>query len=180
MSVYTKLLSQLTFSDLQELLDASAVENLRLEFKREVPDKDNTLKKISSFANAFGGFIVVGASADNNGRIQELVGVDKQPSYKQTVVSWCFDSVYPPITVDVSDAIPVPSMNARFCYVISVPESDSAPHFLNGRKGIWIRTNEFSARFDAQLANEDELQNLLARRRVPAEGGIFSFSVTRN
>ena len=57
----------------------------------------------------------------------------------ERLLSWCFDSVYPPITVDVSDAIPVPSMNARFCYVISVPESDSAPHFLNGRKTVWFR-----------------------------------------
>ena len=67
MSVYTKPLSQLMFSDLQELLDASAVENLRLEFKREVPDKDNTLKKSHRSQILLVASYLVGASADNNG-----------------------------------------------------------------------------------------------------------------
>jgi hypothetical protein len=47
-----------------------------------------------------------------------------------------------------------------------VPESDVAPHFLNGRRGIWIRTDEFSARFEARLANENELIHLLDRRKL--------------
>ena len=42
-------------ADLQELLIDSAVENARLEFKLQVPTKDETLKKLSSFANTFGG-----------------------------------------------------------------------------------------------------------------------------
>jgi predicted HTH transcriptional regulator len=64
MPFYTTALSQLTMTDLQELLSEQAVENLRLEFKLKIPDKSDTLKKLSSFANTFGGFMVVGAGAD--------------------------------------------------------------------------------------------------------------------
>ena len=63
MSIFTKPLSQLETADLQELLTDKAVENARLEFKLQIPNKDDTLKKLSSFANTVGGFMVVGAKS---------------------------------------------------------------------------------------------------------------------
>jgi hypothetical protein len=50
--------------------------------------------------------------------------------------------------------------------VIYTRESDLAPHFLNDRKGVYVRTNEFSRRFEARLANETELRHLLDRRKI--------------
>ena len=167
MSIFTKPLSELRSADLQELISDGAVENIRLEFKSEVPNKDETLKKLSSFANTFGGFMVVGAKANSaDGRIQDLNGVDEEPGYKQKLVQWSFEAVVPPLSIEVSDPIPAPSGNGRVCYVVYTPESDTAPHFLNGRKGIWVRTDEFSARFEARLADERELQQLLDRRNL--------------
>jgi len=170
MSIYATPISQLKTSDLAELLQEQAVENTRLEFKRDVPDKDETLKKLSSFANTFGGLVVVGAAAQSkDGRIEDLPGADEQSGYKQKIVDWCFQGCSPPITVDVSPPIPTPNGNGKVCYVISVEESEVAPHFLNGRNGVWIRTNEFSERFHAELANEDELRQLLHRRELVLE-----------
>lgn len=65
MSIFSKPLSQLDAVDLQELLTDRAVENARLEFKVQVPTKDDTLKKLSSFANTFGGYMVIGARANS-------------------------------------------------------------------------------------------------------------------
>ncbi len=170
MSIFTKQLSQLDAVDLQELLDDGAVENVRLEFKLEVPTKDETLKKLSSFANTFGGYMVVGAKASStDGRIEELPGVDEKAGYKQTVVQWCFAGANPPVTVEVSDPIPVPAGGGKFCYVVYAAESDVAPHFLNGRKGVYVRTDEFSSRFEARLADESELRHLLDRRSLIQE-----------
>jgi hypothetical protein len=170
MSIFAKPVSQLATSDVQELLEEQAVENARLEFKSKVPDKEETLKKLSSFANSFGGFMVIGARADSaDGRIESLPGVDEQPGYKQKVVQWCFDAVSPPLLVEVSDAIPSPAGGGKFCYVIHTAESEVAPHFLNGRKGVWVRTDEFSQRFEPQLATENELRLLLNRRQAIQE-----------
>jgi len=169
-SIFGKPLSQLTTADLQELLQDKATENARLEFKREVPGRDETLKKLSSFANTFGGIVVVGAAANSaDGRIEDLPGVDETPGYKQKVVDWCFGGASPPLTVAVSDPIPVPTGGGKVCYVIDVPESDVAPHFLNGRRGVWVRTDEFSGRFEAGLANDNELRHLLDRRKLIVE-----------
>jgi hypothetical protein len=154
----------------QELLTENAVENLRLESKREIPTKDDTLKKLSSFANTIGGLVVIGADAGSaDGRIVGLPGVDLKSGYKQTIVQWSFAGVSPPVEVEVSDAIAVPGAGGRVCYVLGVRESELAPHFLNGRKGIYVRTNEFSTRYDAQLANENELRHLAQRRQIVRE-----------
>ena len=170
MSIFSKPLSQISPTDLAELLAMQAVENVRLEFKREIPTRDETLKKLSSFANTFGGFIVIGAEADSkDGRLVALPGVDPQSSFKQTIVQWCTEGVSPIVEVDVSDAIPTTSCPGKVCYVVYSPESDLTPHFLNGRKGVWVRTNEFSARFEARLGDEDELEHLAERRRKVRE-----------
>jgi hypothetical protein len=118
------------------------------------------------FANTYGGFLIVGAKANSSdGRLRELPGVARENSYKQKIVSWCTDGASPPLTVEVSDAIPRATNREAVCYVIYVPESDSAPHFLNGRKGAWVRVDEFSKRVEDKLAEEDEIRQLLDRRR---------------
>ncbi len=167
MSIFGKAVSQLDSNDLYELLQSAAVENVRLEFKRDAPGKIEMLKKLSSFANTFGGFIVVGAEAKSqDGRIIGLPGVEPQSSYKQTVVQWCFEGASPPLNVEVSEPIAIPSGGGRVCYVISIRESELAPHFLNGRKGVYVRTDEFSGYFEPELANENELRRLLNRREL--------------
>lgn len=170
MSIFTTPLSQLRTPDLQELLTEGVVENIRLEFKLEVPNKDETLKKLSSFANTFGGFMVVGAKANSaDGRIEDLPGVDVQAGYRQKIVQWCFDGASPPLTVAVSDPIATPAANGKVCYVVYIAESDVAPHFLNGRKGVWVRTDEFSSHYEARLADETELRHLFDRRKLVVE-----------
>lgn len=170
MSIFSKPISQLGTADLDQLLSDRAVENVRLEFKLEFPSKDEMLKKLSSFANAFGGFMVIGAKANSaSGRIENMPGVDAQPGFKQKIVQWCFDGASPPLIVEVSEPIPTPAPDGKVCYVIYTPESDVAPHFLNGRKGIWVRNDEFSARFDARLATENELRHLFDRRKLILE-----------
>ena len=107
---------------------------------------------------------MVGARGGDDGRLQELCGVDPKSNYKQTIMQWCFEGAAPPLTAEVSD--PIIISQDKVAYVIFVPESDVAPHFLNGRKGIWVRTDEFSAKFEPRLATENELRQLFARRKM--------------
>ena len=50
MAIYTQSVTDISSADLQELLAEKAIENVQLEFKLEIPDKDATLKKLSSSA----------------------------------------------------------------------------------------------------------------------------------
>jgi hypothetical protein len=175
-SFYTTPISKLTEADLMGLVTDNAVENLRLEFKSEIPKEDQTLKKLSSFANTFGGIVVVGAE-EKGGKITKLSGVPLEPGYKQTLANWCFIKFNPPLAAEFSE--PIKLSNGQYCYVISVPESDIAPHFINGRKGVWIRTDEFTNRFRAELANENELRALFDRRRAVRERREFNINRAR-
>jgi hypothetical protein len=179
LSLYSTPISKIAFTDLQELLSDQSVENVRLEFKRDVPGKDESLKKLSSFANTYGGYAVIGAEAGNDGRITNLCGVAMQPGYKQTIIQWCTAGMNPPLSPEVSDPIPLDPNNARVCYVIYVPESEFAPHFLNGRRGLYVRTDEFSSRFEARLANEMELRYLLDRRQLVLDRRAALFQRSR-
>ena len=162
----SKPITRITVEDLTALVDEGAVENLRLEFKTEIPAKQETLKKFTSFANTYGGYLIIGAYADgSDGRLIDLPGVDLQPNYKQRVVQWCFDAVDPPLTVEVSDPISIPGGSDRVCYVAYVPESNISPHFIHGRKGIYIRTDEYSQRYEPRLATQSELVALFDRRK---------------
>ena len=169
MSIYTKKITDINTDDLDLLLSENSVENLRLEFKREDPSKNELLKKLSSFANTHGGWLVVGAEASSSdGKLNALNGIDEIPGYKQKVIQWCFDGITPTINVEVSDPIPTSNDLNKYCYVIYVEEGDLAPYFLNGRKGIYIRTDEFSQLYEPKLATLEEIL-LLNKRREPIQ-----------
>ena len=176
----SKPLAQLNAEDLGELLKERAVENFRLEFKSEMPGKEETLKKLSSFANTYGGYLIVGAKADSSdGRLIDLPGVAIEAGYKQRIVQWCFQSINPPMVVEVSDPIPIKKDSGKVCYVLYVQESDLAPHFINGRKGIYVRTDEFSQRFEPKLAVAVELKELFDRRKTVVEKRTFLINRAR-
>ena len=170
MSIYEKQAHQITTADLQELLDGEAVENVRLEFKSQPPGPEMLLKTLSSFANTFGGYLVVGGEApSDDGRLQGLPGVDPILNYRQSVVQRCAAGITPLIQPFVSDAIPAPGNPEKVCYVVYVPESDATPHFVNNRKGAFVRTDEHRKKFEPQLATADELLHLFDRRRLATD-----------
>ena len=167
MSIYDKSIAHITTQDLQALVDENAVENVRLEFKRDDPTRDEWLEKLSSFANTYGGYLVIGVAADSHsGRVTGLPGVAPISGFKQRIVQWCWNGVSPPIDPFVSDPIATPADASKVCYVVQLDESLAGPHFINSRKGTYIRTDEFSQRFEPQLATQAEIQHLLNRRSL--------------
>jgi hypothetical protein len=165
MSIYSKQINSLEYSDILVLLEDGAKENIRLEFKREYPSKDEILKKVSSLANTWGGYIVIGVEQDKDGKISALTGVDPKPGFHQQVIEWCYGGIYPPISPIITAPIKKDDESHKVFYVIYVGESYDAPHFLNGRKGCYIRTDEYSQLFEPQFAMYDEILHLSNRRQ---------------
>lgn len=163
MSFYSTPVKNLTLDHLNDLIAMRAQETLQLEFKREQVDRDEHLKKVSSFANTLGGRIVYGIEQDGESRAARLTGVDRSDQFESQLTSWCAHYLKDPLIPTVSLAIPVPG-SAKVAYVVDVPESELAPHFIGGRKGCYIRTNEGSHRFEPKLADQAELRALLNRR----------------
>lgn len=169
MSIYNKPVSQLEPDDLQALLDDRPVENVRLEFKREMPGKQQVLKKCCAFANTYGGRMVIGAEEDGAGRLGALPGVEEERGFGQRMVDLCQAHIYPPVVPIVSGPIAAPGSEGAVCYVVHIEESEAAPHFINGRKGCYVRTGEFGNRFNAELATYEDIAHLADRRRIAVE-----------
>lgn len=168
MTIFDKPLSEIVFADIKGLLEEKARENIRLEFKREFPSKEELLKKITGFANTYGGFIVIGIEEDGKGTISALKGVPEVPGIRQKVIQYCFGGCSPPVNIEISNSIK-DEKTENVYYVIYVPASSRTPHFINGRKGCYIRTDEFSQRFETHLANLNEIAYMQNQREASIE-----------
>ena len=71
-------------------------EDSTMEFKREMPHRDNMADEIAAFANAQGGMILIGV--DDN---REIVGIELQKldNVEKTVVEICNDSIEPTVLI---------------------------------------------------------------------------------
>ena len=67
-----------------------------IEFKREMPRRNNMADEISAFANAQGGMILIGI--DDN---REILGIELQKldDIEKTVVEICNDSIEPTVPI---------------------------------------------------------------------------------
>jgi len=173
--VFGKPISDLKFEDIQELQKNDVRESVVLEYKSlfetHRQGTDETLKGVSALANTFGGHILYGIKdrgGQHSGQVESIPGLDPIPNFKQTLLEWAVRWLYPPVTdIQVSDPIPVAG-GAKVCYVVHVPASMSAPHFVETRKGCYIRVrvDEHSMTFEPKLATLDEILRLTDRRKA--------------
>lgn len=164
MSIFQKPLQSITWSDLEELLTEKARENIRLDFKSQTLGTDKMLKMVSSFANTYGGHLVIGAT-ESNGVIDGLPGTTEEPNFDQQLTQICAGLLSPPLQPLVSPPIRSPLDLQKVCYVVRVEMSDLAPHFIERRKGFYVRTNDHSSQFEPKLGSYEELQHLQHRRQ---------------
>jgi len=170
---FGKLLSDIAFSDIEQLQKNDVRESVVLEYKSQFKSgdagRDDVLKEISAFANTFGGYLIFGIEdkgGQERGQIKSIPGVDPVPNLKQTLVQWAVEWVYPPLVdIEVSDPTPVGKQN-KVCYVVHVPASMSAPHFVLEREGCYVRVGEHSMTFEPKLATLDEVLRLTDRRKA--------------
>lgn len=164
MSVLGKPVTSLTADDLRSFKLEGPTEGVRLEFKREALTREKLLKEVSAFANTFGGDVIIGASESGDGKLDEIPGCALPSGYRQTVIQWCQTGLHPPMTPMLSDELSAPDAPELRCLVIRVPESTGAPHFIHGRKGCYVRTDEHSKFFQPDLATSPEIAHLMDRR----------------
>jgi len=180
MSIFSKQVENIVFEDINELWGEKVQENIRLEYKREIPSKDGLVKKLSSMSNTHGGYMIIGMEEDGQGNPKSICGVQEKKGFKQQVVQWCFTEVYPPITPFVSNPIPNQLVTNTVIYVIYVDMSLDSPHFLTKRRGCYIlRTDEFSQRFEPKLTTHEEIGFLSDRRKAGEDKRTFLIQRSR-
>jgi hypothetical protein len=128
----------ITEKDLNELIYAGVPEGLIIEYKRDNygksdADKKEALKDISSFANSFGGHLIIGIN-ERNGipiEIRALKDIDSDAEI-QRLENLTRDGIEPRITGIKIRAIAIDS--GGFVIIIRITKSWNPPHRVSARK----------------------------------------------
>ncbi len=149
-------LSKLRFTDICKIEDAGIEEGYKVEFKSQWDDsfkKKHLCQTITSFANAEGGWLMVGIEDDTG----KYVGIDKQRSdFSQTISMKLASSV-----------TPMPKFDCRFIHetnnrkrgvlVIQVYEGVNPPYVCDGT--VYTRSGSSKVPIKSDRSSIDELLN---------------------
>jgi hypothetical protein len=159
---FSKPISDLTFEDVEEFCRRFQ-ENIRVEYKSTFDDrvKNKLPKTLSSFANSYGGVLIVGISASAGVPREPFEGIEfpeREPGL--TVQNICRDNIFPEIPLFTRF---VPSRVAGKAFlVLQVNESAKSPHAIENSTQVYVRTE--GATEKTQLADIDRIERMLLRR----------------
>ncbi len=126
-------LNDLTFNDILRFAATSRPEterpqeNVRLDFKREVPN--DLGDDVTAFANTYGGLILIGIEADKNKQNIPVAisGIKGNPDIKSSIVNKILSTVYPRPSFSIG-VIKCDDKQDHVVVVIRVEESRITPH----------------------------------------------------
>lgn len=139
-------------------------EGLRVEYKSNFGTsvKNKLPKVISSFANSYGGVLILGIRTDKGVAQEPYEGFEKpsREEIKLSIENKCLTNIYPLIIPSVK-VIEIKKSNNVFV-VIEIQESSNAPHAIENSTKMYVRTGNQSKPYD--LADLNEIQTLLKKR----------------
>jgi len=148
-SVFGKPLDVVASTDIEALKSTGAQESQYLDYKRDAygSDTKELLRDITSFANAYGGEVIVGVEEDGDGRPQSIPGLNEYKlectRYEQSAMTG-IDPRIPGLKVY---AVPFADP-AKGVIIVSVPRSSRAPHMVTvgGEDRFWRRHGRHKSR----------------------------------
>lgn len=181
-------LNDISLDDLQALIDEKIPEGPMLDYKREAystldSDKREMMSDITAFANANGGYLILGMDEDGHGRASQFTPVNELHQTARAIQQTCLDSIGERIEgLEIRRYEVGPDQGL---ILIRVPRNDWLPHMINlpGRTDFVrrysdekrnttvseIRRDTLSVPTHHQTI-ESELQNLSANAQImPAE-----------
>lgn len=160
-------LDDLQFSDIEQFTGIERPENerpkegVRLDFKKEIPDKIGDT--VTAFANTYGGLIILGVKSDKSKQNipVEITGIQGTKDIKPTIVNKILSTVYPRPSFSVGVAIH-DKVSDHVVVVIRVDESRIAPHMY-----IAGQSNKISVRVEDEdrYASLQEIEALFEKRK---------------
>lgn len=146
-SIFQKNFDSITSTDIQNLIDIKYKERQRMEYKREMygrsnEEKKEMLKDISSMANAYGGYLIIGVEEDNNGIPIKPFNVNDVESERNRIEQLCLSSIEPRISGLKCKTVTLDS--GENVIVVLIPRSLKKPHMVtfSGLNQFWIRHND--------------------------------------
>ncbi|NQT79982.1 MAG: ATP-binding protein [Candidatus Aminicenantes bacterium] len=142
-NIFRKSFDNITSADIQNLINIKYKERQTIEYKREMYEnkdegKREMLRDISSFANAYGGYLIIGIE-DKNGIPLKIINVDNAEIEKDRIEKSCLSNIEPHILGLKCKTIQMDS--GENVILIFIPRGFRKPHMINfkGLNQFWIR-----------------------------------------
>ncbi len=147
----------LTFQDVNNFCQTRAREGLVLDYKVDFPK--HLEKTIASFANTYGGHVLIGVDETSTGEpVLPILGVALQPGLRERVVATALQAIDPPIYPEVR-VIEFQSLGAtnndRALVIIRVHESEDDAHAVDGSTSVYLRVDNISNHFTRKATIEE-------------------------
>ena len=146
--LFLKPIADLALEDIEEFCKRFR-ENIRVEYKSTFDDnvKKKLPKVLSSFANSYGGVLVIGVKTNSGVPVEPFDGiafVDPEP--RLTVENICRSGIFPE-PVMYQQLVPSRLPGSAFL-VIQVNESQKAPHAIENSTQVYVRTGDLRQTHD--------------------------------
>lgn len=146
MGLFDKPLEQVTEEDLQGLIDGKIRECVYLDYKSKTYGNNDSAKKeflkdVSAFANARGGYLLIGIT-EKYGYPREILGIDNVDDEAAASISLCSSCIQE--RIQGLKVHPVPLDNGKHVLVVEVPRSIRRPHMISFSKhsSFWKRQSD--------------------------------------
>ncbi|MEG6521604.1 ATP-binding protein [Desulfotomaculum sp. 1211_IL3151] len=183
---FGKPIEQLEEQDLNKLIEAETSEGLYVEYKEDFPT--HLAKIVASFANTFGGWIIIGADARNPRNVPtSFPGIEINNDPKDRFRNICRDTIMP-VPLFESKLILKSSNPNRGILVVRIPESTYPPHIIRDGR-IYRRNMEGSdpvretdrhildRLFEKSRLNKTEVKAFINRKLQKSSGQEVLFKV---
>ena len=140
-------IEKITFADVDAFCRSGVREGVLLDFKKDFPARLE--KTIASFANTYGGIILIGVDETPTGApVVPVCGVALVPGLRERVIQIGLDSIYPPLipevkVVDFKSADGLTESD-RAVVVARVHESEIGGHAVDKRTTVYLRVENVS------------------------------------
>ncbi|RKX19350.1 MAG: hypothetical protein DRP51_07565, partial [Candidatus Zixiibacteriota bacterium] len=160
MDIFRKKFKDITYEDVEDLVANKFEENEILEYKQEFNPKDFD-KLISSFANTYGGIIIIGVKEKKGTSQPEKIVNVTYTDLENAIDSICWRKIGPPVSCD-RKYLQKPNGRTKI-FVIKVYESDLTPHTVENGTAVYYRAKAQKYSVDnykkADLDHIDWLKN---------------------
>lgn len=183
---FNKPVELLERSDLDILSRNEIAEGLYMEYKEDFPH--NLAKIVASFANTFGGWILIGVDARNPQNMPlAFPGIELVGGPKERLRHICRDGINP-VPLFTSKIVELPESPGRGVLVARIEESSYPPHITRDGR-IYRRNSEGSdpvpendryildRLFEKSRQNKGQVKALISQKLAEVETGVPTIKV---
>jgi hypothetical protein len=142
--IFNKRFEDITIDDINQLVNSKERESQKLDYKSEIDPSDRGKKEFAKdlcgFANADGGYIIIGVK-EENGQPEAITGVEPKIG-EQKIEDWIGNVIYSRITPPIRytpKLLELPTGKALI--LLYIPQSERKPHMVIPECRYYIRHN---------------------------------------